>query len=167
MSTDALAIETAFAAGDLAALRAALGHPADFPNSRDECGTSCLINALYRAPLALVRELLALGADANETVDDGFPPLFAALGTAQHDAPARVALLLAHGADPNVRGVNDYTALHQAACADDADSVRLLLAAGADPMLRTRIDHYATPLEEAEFFRHAVGADALRRHAGL
>ena len=61
MSPDALAFETALAAGDVASLRAALGHPADFPHTRDECGTSCLVNALYRAPIGLVRELLVLG----------------------------------------------------------------------------------------------------------
>lgn len=37
-------------------------------------------------------------------------------------------------------------------------------AACADPTARTRIDHYATPLEEAEIFNHAIGAAALRAH---
>lgn len=165
MPHPALDIDAALARGDLAGLRTALGHPADFPHTRDDCGTSCLINALYRAPIGLVMELLALGADPNEVVDDGFPPLFAALGTTQPDAAGRVALLLRHGANPRQRGVNDYTALHQAACLDNAEAVRLLLAAGADPQARTRIDHYATALEEAEHFGHHAGAAALRGEA--
>lgn len=158
-----LDIEAAYLRGDLDALRAALGHPADFPNTRDDCGGSCLVNALYRAPISLVAQLLDLGADANEVVEDGFPPLFAALGTTHADAAERVALLLSHGANPQQRGVNDYTALHQAACLDNAEAVRLLLAAGADPQARTRIDHYATALEEAEHFDHHAGAAALRQ----
>lgn len=166
MPHPALDIDAALARGDLAGLRAALGHPADFPHTRDDCGTSCLINALYRAPIGLVAELLALGADPNEAVDDGFPPLFAALGTTQPDAAERVALLLRHGANPRQRGVNDYTALHQAACLDNAAAIPLLLAAGADPQERTRIDHYATALEEAEHFGHPAGAEALRQALG-
>ncbi|MBW8311831.1 MAG: ankyrin repeat domain-containing protein [Rhizobium sp.] len=163
MPNPALDIEAAYLRGDLAALRAALGNPPDFPHTRDDCGGSCLINAIYRAPVSLVAQLLELGAHANEAVDDGFPPLFAALGTTHADAAERVALLLRHGANPQQRGVNDYTALHQAACADNAEAVRLLLAAGADPQARTRIDHYATALEEAEHFGHHAGAEALRR----
>lgn len=167
MSHPALDIEAAYLRGDLDALRAALGNPPDFPHTRDDCGGSCLVNALYRAPIGLVRALLDLGADPNEPADDGFPPLFAALGSNHPDTAERVGLLLRHGAAPNQRGVNDYTALHQAACSDNADAVHLLLAGGADPQARTRIDHYATALEEAEHFGHRVGAAALRQALGL
>lgn len=159
---DPVRVHAACLAGDIAALRDALGHPDDFPHTRDACGGSCLTYALYHAPLPLVAALLDLGADPNEAVDDGFPPLFAAIDSNHPDRAERVALLLARGADPQQRGVNDYTALHHAACRDEAGAVRVLLAAGADPMARTRIDHYATPLEEAEAFGHAVGAAALR-----
>src|SRR4029453_5112636 len=59
-------------------------------------------------------------------------------------------LLLAHGVDPNQRGINDYTALHMAVAEKNLLAVQLLLDAGADPELRTRIDDYETPLEMAE-----------------
>jgi ankyrin repeat protein len=158
-----LAIEEATVAGDVDRLRAAYGDAHDFPNTRDACGQPALDHAIYRGPVALVRALLDLGADPNYTDAGGFPSLFAAI---DRDAPDRhevLALLLAAGADVNQRGFNDYTVLHQAACRDDAVAVELLLQHGADPEARTRIDDYATPLEEAERFGHTSGAAALRR----
>lgn len=155
-------LHEAYVHGDLAALRLALGEPDDFPRTLSECGESCLTYALYHSPIGLVRQLLELGADPNENPGDGFPPLFCALGSNHEDREERVALLLDFGADVQQRGVNDYTPLHYAATQDQADCVALLLARGADPQARTRIDHCATPLEEAEFFGHAAGAKALR-----
>ena len=157
------AIEAAAAAGDLNGLRAAFGDPADFPHVRDECGQTCLEYAIYRGPVSLVRDLLELGADANYSEHVGFPSLFAAIDREVPDRHEVLALLIAAGADVQQRGVNDYTALHYAACRDDATAVELLLRHGADPAARTRIDHYSTPLEEAERFGHAIGAAPLRR----
>lgn len=159
----ALAIHEATVAGDLDRLREAFGNPDDFPNSRDECGEPCLDHAIYHGPLSLVRALLELGADPNYADAGGFPSLFAAIDRAAPDRHQVLELLLAAGADVQQRGFNDYTALHQAACRDDAAAVEILLRHGADPKARTRIDDYATPLEEAELFGHAVGAAALRR----
>lgn len=160
------AIEAAATAGDVAALRKAFGNAAGFPNVRDECGETCLEYAIYDGPVSLVRALLELGADPNYGDHAGFPALFAAI---DRTAPGRhevLALLLAAGANVHERGLNDYTALHYAASRDDAEAVEMLLAHGADPEARTRIDHYATPLEEAERFGHEIGAAALRRFTG-
>lgn len=162
MQDPALELHQAFVCGDLEAVCRSLGEPTDFPHTRFECGTSCLIYALYHSPLSFVRQLLELGADPNEPVQDGSPPIFAALDSHHADQVARVALLLDFGADIQQRGFNDYTALHYAASQDNAEAVNLLLACGADPQARTRIDHYATALEEAERFGHHVGAAALR-----
>ncbi len=96
--------------------------------------------ALGWAPLETIRELLDAGADPNfQPMDDGFPSLIGVL-----------ALLLEHGGDVHRRGLNDWTALHFAAAADDADAVTMLLEAGADPDARTRIDDLETPVEIAE-----------------
>ncbi len=159
-------LHNAYVRGDLEAVRRALGNPPGFPNVTDECGGTCLEYALYHSPLSLVRELLDLGADPNYEAPDGFPSLFAAISSNHADRAERVALLLDHGADIQVRGVNDYTPLHFAATQDEAACVKVLLARGADPEARTRIDHYATPLEEAEFFGHEEGAKALKKFAG-
>jgi uncharacterized protein len=151
-------INDAFHKGDLEALRAAADDPAAVPNGRisDTIG-SCLVYAIYHSPLAFIRTLLELGADANAPVDLGFPPLIAALSCAR-DVPGAtrrtdvddiIRLLLSFGADPNQRGINDYTALHMAVTVASPLAVQLLLDAGADPELRTRIDECETPLEMA------------------
>jgi hypothetical protein len=151
-------IEDAFRAGDLDALRAAVDDPAVIPNGPMPPGIGgCLTFAIYRSPLAFVRTLLELGANPNAPVDDGFPPLIAALSCTR-DAPGAprrrdvddvIRVLLASGADPDQRGINDYTALHMAVAERSALAVLFLLDAGADPGLRTRIDEGETPLEMA------------------
>jgi hypothetical protein len=165
---EALALEAidpahqALLAGDLAAWRHALGEPADFPQTRDECGTSCLQMAIHHGPVSLIAELIDMGAEVNYDRHAGFPSLFVAI---DRQAPGRVEvvrLLLAAGADVQQRGTNDYTALHYAAARDDALVVELLLEHGADPAARTRIDHLGTPLEEADRHGHALGAAAIR-----
>jgi uncharacterized protein len=151
-------IDTAFHAGDLEALRAAVDDPAAVPNGRmhDAIG-SCLVYAIYHSPFAFIRALLQAGADPRAPADDGFPPLIAALtcsrsvpgATSRTDVDEIVRLLLASGADPNQRGIDDYTALHMAVAERNALAVQLLLEGGADPEVRTRIDDCETPLEMA------------------
>ena len=159
-----VALDAAIRAGDMTTLRRLAGDA--WPEAVDACGASYLILAIYHGPVSLVQALLAAGADPNAPVDDGFPTLFAAIDRVAPGQMDVLAALLAAGADVQQRGANDYTALHYAASRDAADAVRLLLAHGADPAARTRIDHYATALEEAERFGHAVGAAALRAAGG-
>jgi hypothetical protein len=151
-------IDDAFKRGDLDALRMALDDPAVIPNGPmpDTVGP-CLVYAIYHSPRSFIRTLLELGADPNAPVDDGFPPLIAALVCRREGPGIRkrtdvediLRMLLAHGADPNVRGINDYTPLHMAVSERNACAVQLLLDAGADAELRTRIDAFETPLEMA------------------
>jgi hypothetical protein len=151
-------IDDAFAKGDVGALRAALDDPTAVPNGRmpGAVGT-CLVYAIYHSPLAFIRTLLEIGANPNAPVDDGFPPLIAALScaravpgaTKRTDVDDIIRLLLASGADPNQRGINDYTPLHMAVAERNALAVQVLLDGGADPDLRTRIDECETPLEMA------------------
>jgi hypothetical protein len=62
------------------------------------------------------------GADPNPAHHAGFPPLIAALScvrahpgtSAREDVLEVLKLLLAFGADPNQRGLNDFTPLHMA-----------------------------------------------------
>jgi uncharacterized protein len=142
-------LDDAFRRGDLDALRAAVDDPAAIPNGPmpDAIG-SCLVYAIYHSPLAFIRALLDIGADPNAHVDDGFPPLIAALccarnvpgATRRTDVDDLLRLLLAHGSDPNERGINDYTPLHMAVADGNAMAVQILLDGGANPELRTRID---------------------------
>jgi len=149
-------IDEAFRNGDLDGLRAAVDDPTVIPNGRmpDTVG-SCLVYAIYHSPLAFIRTLLEIGADPNAPVDDGFPPLIAALSctrempgaTRRLDVDDILRLLLSFGADPNQRGINDYTPLHMAVAARDPLAVQILLDGGADPEAPTRIDECGTPLE--------------------
>jgi ankyrin repeat protein len=108
--------------------------------------------------VAFIRTLLELGADPNPTDHAGFPPLIAALSCsrshpgspARPDVVAILELLLAFGADPDQRGLNDWTPLHMAVAERNGAAMEVLLAAGADPTLRTRIEDCETPREGAE-----------------
>ena len=151
-------VDEAFKKGDLSALRAAVDDPASVPNGQMPLTVgSCLVHAIYRSPLAFIRTLLEIGANVNAPVDDGFPPLTAALSCARQvpgstprtDVDDILKLLLSFGADPNQRGINDYTPLHLAVAEGNAPAVQILLDGGADPELRTRIDDCETPLEMA------------------
>ena len=161
---DALAIHDAYQRGDLAALKARLGDPPDFPNCRGPAGVGEIVleYAIYHSPLPFIRTLLEQGADPNYEDHAGFPCLIAALSSGRAERYEIVRLLLAFGADVQVRGFNDWTPLHHAAAADDVDGIRLLLAHGADPNARTRIDAFATPLEEAEQLGRAAAVRLLR-----
>jgi ankyrin repeat protein len=162
---NASAIDQAYQRGDLHALRALLGDPPDFPNCRGPHGVGEIIleHAIYHGPLPFIRTLLELGADPNYQGHAGFPSLIAALASARADRYEIVALLLGFGAHIQDRGVNDWTPLHYAAANDDLEGVELLLAHGADPSARTRIDDYATPLEEAERLGRTAAARILRK----
>ena len=152
-------IDEAFHNGDLDGLRAAVADPTLVPNGRlsDTIG-SCLVYAIYHSPLRFIRTLLEIGANPNAPVDDGFPPLIAALSCTRHvpgaerrtDVDEMIRLLLSFGADPNQRGLNDYTPLHMAVAERNALAVQLLLDGGADPELRTRIDECETPLDMSQ-----------------
>ncbi|NMG30753.1 ankyrin repeat domain-containing protein [Aromatoleum evansii] len=166
-------IDAAFRSGDLAALRVAVDDPALVPNGPMPITVgSCLEYAIYHSPLAFIRTLLEIGADPNAPDDGGFPSLIAALScTNPHPgAPGRkdvveiLELLLAFEADPDQRGINDYTALHMAVGERNLPALACLLAAGADPTLRTRIDDYETPREMAERAGLVQFAELLAEH---
>ena len=165
-------IDEAFRKGDLDALRAAVNDPTVIPNGLmpNTIGT-CLVYAIYHSPFAFIRTLLEMGACPNAPVDDGFPPLIAALSCARDVAGAKrrtdideiLKLLLRSGADPNQRGINDYTPLHMAVAERDSLAVQILLDGGADPELRMRIDECETPLEMATAAGLTAIAEILAR----
>ena len=73
-------VDAAFRNGDLDALRSAVDDPASVPNGPMPLTIgSCLVYAIYHSPLSFIRTLLEIGADPNPAVNDGFPPLIAAL----------------------------------------------------------------------------------------
>ena len=101
-------------------------------------------------PVGLIERLIGLGADLNYQHHAGFPSLIAALSSDRADKNGVLKLLLENGADVGQRDVNDWTPLHYAVVERDLEAVKILLAHGADPDLRTCIDHYISPIEDAE-----------------
>jgi ankyrin repeat protein len=166
-------IDAAFRAGDLEALRAAVDDPGHVPNGPMPLAIGpCLDYAIYHSPLSFIRTLLEIGADPNPVDHAGFPPLIAALSCSQahpgarvrQDVPEIIRLLLKSEADPNQRGINDYTPLHMAVSVRNLEAIEILLDAGADPACRTRIDEYETPLEMATRADFSDGVAVLGAH---
>jgi len=93
----------------------------------------CLEYAIYHSPLSFIRTLLEIGANPNPADHTGFPPLIAALSCSrpQPGSPGRpdvvdiIELLLSFGADPNQRGLNDYTPLHMAVSEHNLPAIEL------------------------------------------
>ena len=122
----------AAAAGDVALVDLFLdaGMPA---STRDQWGTSALLEAARNDRAEVVRRLLARGAKPGEA-PGGEPPLAAAAESASLGA---LAALLAGGADADqaadpARGPGG-TPLQRACAAESWAAARLLLEAGADP----------------------------------
>ncbi len=152
-------IDAAFRAGDLDALKAAVEDSSVIPNGPMPMVIgNCLEYAIYHSPMPFIRTLLEIGADPGPAHHSGFPPVIAALSCTnpQGGSPGRpdvleiIRLLLEFGADPNQRGINDYTSLHMAVAEGNADAIEVLLEAGADPDLATTIDECETPREMAK-----------------
>jgi len=129
-------------------------------------GGHALVYAIYWSPPAFVAWMIEAGADVNFVADDGFPALLAALSRGRPPRHEVLAVLLAHGADVNARGTNDWTALHHAVSLRDGVAIRALLAAGADPQLKTRIDQYSTALEDARANGFIEGVELLQAAKG-
>ncbi|TPJ42522.1 ankyrin repeat domain-containing protein [Mesorhizobium sp. B2-5-13] len=159
------AIDDAFKAGDFGALGTALGGSGGWFDEHMpfELGLGHPLEyAIYWSPLAFVAMLIEAGSSPNYEDHAGFPSIIAALSTKRADKLDIIGILIDHGADPDMRGVNDWTPLHYAVATRDAEAIRLLLAGGADPSLRTRIDDCTTALEEAEIAGFELGVSLLR-----
>lgn len=126
---------------------------------RDEGGDTALHWAAHDGHYEIAALLLRHGADvaAQETRYWGGTPLH----WAAERQPLLVELLLAHGADINVRNHRTgQTPLHYCARCDDVPEVaELLLARGADPLLADNRGH--TPLDYALKNKHPLVARAL------
>jgi ankyrin repeat protein len=75
--------------------------------------------------------LIAKGADVNAKTQRGRTPLMVAATC--EGCSNTVQLLLSKGADPTVKDSRGHTALHEAAEANEIETMRLLIDKGADP----------------------------------
>jgi len=161
--TEALRIHEAFKKGDLDALRLEVGDLPGFPNCEiPHVGAHCLEYAIYHSPRQFVKVLVEEGADPDYGGHAGFPSIIAALSVDREDRYELIEFFISAGADIEQRGINDYTPLHYAAARNDRVAIKLLVSAGADLTARTRIDDFATPLEEAELLGCGEAARILR-----
>lgn len=117
-------------------------------------GDTALHAAAAAYDVRLARKLLSLGADVHAVNRRGAQPLhYAADG--HPDSPgwnprtqaAVIALLIANGADPNVRDKSGVAPLHRAVRTRCAAAVRALLEGGANARLKNKSG--STPLDLA------------------
>jgi ankyrin repeat protein len=108
---------------------------------------------------AIVRVLLANGADANDKAWDDKTPLHSATN---HEV---TRVLLEYGADPNARDFGNKTPLHRAMIpVDQSDKVaQVLLENGADA--NARDDRNQTPLHVASERGYLNGVRLLLQHS--
>jgi ankyrin repeat protein len=136
-------------------------------NTNRELFLATLDNDLNR-----VSTWLARGANVNAPDKSvGEPPLFAAVP--MWSDPAIANLLIAQGADVQLRAEHGETALHRAALFGDATMIRLLLEHGAD--INALDDLGRTPLhcaanlgrvQETAFLVSRGANRAIRDHSG-
>lgn len=164
MSCELIRLHRAFELGELEAIRRGMNDPPEFPNARGPLGVGHIVleYAIYHSPMSLICTLLDLDADPNYDDHAGFPSLIATLSTTRPDRLDVLALLLERGADPDQRGLNDWTPLMYAATLGDVAAIRLLLQYGANVNLRTRIDDYETAEEIASAGGHEDARRALQ-----
>lgn len=140
----------AITADDIGALEELAQMIDDFPTGKDDLTQQhWLRHAVACGSADVVARMIEQGAPVVFSDDDGYTVLHVVMERNHPDKHAMMRLLIAAGADINAYGVNDWTPAHMAAAWNDVEALRLLHEAGADFSIRTRIDAYATPLEEA------------------
>ena len=122
----------------------------DFPQGVDPwIERNWITNAIDCHSLSAVQWMIEQGVELKFRDPEGYTVLHVAM---EHAGPGKSAILwalIAAGADINAHGINDWTPLHMAVARGDIDALEILLRAGADRKIKTRIDHYATPEQEA------------------
>lgn len=94
-----------------------------------------------RKACELAELMLDHGADVNRASLDGMTPLIQAIRSQNTEL---VNLLLEHNADPTITWYGNWSALHEAACRHDAETMKRLLDMGLDIFVID--DEHHTPL---------------------
>uniref|UniRef100_W5M533 Zgc:85936 n=1 Tax=Lepisosteus oculatus TaxID=7918 RepID=W5M533_LEPOC len=97
-----------------------------------------------------VEALLVQGADPSLVLQKGAAAVHLASGKETEKRIRCLRLLLQHGADPNVRSVDDLTPLHIAALWGCYQNLRLLLQNGGDPSLKDQDGNRAADLAKQQ-----------------
>ena len=153
-----LNIFEAAATGQTDQLRALIQKDPSLVNTHSPDGFTPLGLAVFFGHAETVEALLAAGAQVNLASRESMkmPPLGSAMAAERNDI-ARI--LIEHGADVNVRAVNDLTPLHTAAARGNLESAKLLLDHGAD--INATTTDGKTPLSYAQDHNHPEMAEFL------
>ena len=143
-------IDNAITEGDIAALNYYSRIIKYFPKGKNDDDYFWITDAINYGSMEVIKWMIDKGVDLRFRDGEGYTVLHTTIGCCRkehkHDL---LKLLIENGADVNAYGINDWTPAHLAAVINDLQSLKILHEAGADLNLRTRIDDYATPLEEA------------------
>ena len=108
-----------------------------------------ITNAIDCGSLEAIRWMLSKKVPLDFRDDEGYTPILSAIDREKTDKYEVLELLINNGAPINKQGINDWTPLHMAAARNDIKALDILVKHGANLTIKTRIDNYATPLEEA------------------
>lgn len=145
-----VALHVAMLNGHAEVMRALLEGQANPNITTDEGFCALGIGIVNAAPLPLLEELAAAGADVRSVSTDGFGLLHAAAEVDRADA---VTWLVARGLDLSGKTKAGFTPLHIACALGHPQAAQALLSAGADPAAASP---KGTPLDMAARAKHAA-----------
>jgi ankyrin repeat protein len=160
----ALNIFEAAATGQTARVRELLAADPALLNTYAPDGFHPLGLAAFFGNAETVQALLEAGADVNQASRESMKvsALFSA-GAARR--PDIAAMLLAKGANPNLRAAGGLTVVHEAIITGQLDLAAMLLEHGAD--LNVKDDAGKTPMAHAIAGKKDAVVEWLRAHGGL
>lgn len=146
-------------AGDVEALEEIASIVDSFPSGKDDfISRHWITNAIDCGTKEVVAWMLSKKVPVVFRDGEGFTVLHSAIDREKPDRIEIIRMLLEAGADINAHGINDWTPAHHAAARNNVEALKTLVESGADLSIRTRIDEYATPLEEAEILGNSPEA---------
>jgi len=121
-------------------------------------------DAAIDGDIEAVKQHLAAGADVNAERYEWTPLHYAAY----YGYKEIVELLIAKGADADVKSVDEWTPLHYAAEGGYKKIIELLIAKGANVNAKSKSVLFkgTTPLDWAIRYKRIETADLLRKHGG-
>lgn len=99
--------------GHLEVVQKLLDHDANI-NHVDDTGSSSLMNASRKRHIKVVNELLNRGAMVDQADENGYTSLMMEVSTIKNQSTELLEILLATGADPNLKDHRGYSAIDRA-----------------------------------------------------